>query len=450
MPAKVPARAKTVNITLPNGWTPRGYQLPAWRYLERGGKRLLAAWHRRAGKDDLLLHWGAVASQRRVGVYWHMLPEYAQGRKAIWESVNPHTGRRRIDEAFPPELRRRTRNTDMFIEFHNGSTWQVVGSDNYNALVGTTPIGVVASEFALADPGAWSYLRPALAENGGWAAFISTPRGRNHFARMFEAARNDPMWFAQRLSALDTGVFTAELLAQELAEYRRERGDDDGQALFAQEYYCDFDAGLVGSYYGRWMAQLDAAGCIGQCDHLGGLVWTAWDLGMSDSTAIWFFEWTPAGWRVIDYLEANGQALGWYAEQLREKGYAYEGHILPHDAEVRELGSGRSRKETLEGEGLFNIVIAPRLTVADGVQAVRRLLPTCRFDAVRCERGLDALRQYRRIWNDKLKMFNDSPFHDWTSHGADAFRYAGVALPQAPVDTRWRGERPLHQGVSVV
>ena len=444
---KVPA-AVVAEIELPHGWNARDYQRKAWQYLEHGGKRLCALWHRRAGKDDLLLHWGAVAAHRRIGSYWHMLPEYAQARKAIWQAVNPHTGRKRIDEAFPPELRASTRNTDMFIELKNGSTWQVIGSDNYNSLVGTTPIGVTFSEYALADPGAWSYLRPALAENGGWAAFISTPRGRNHFARMFEGAARDPAWFAQRLSARDTGVFSEEMLRQELAEYVRERGED-GEALFNQEYLCDFDAALVGSYYGRWMSAAAAEGRIGAFGAAGGQVWTAWDLGMSDSTAIWFFERQGAGWRVIDYLEANGQGLAWYAEQLKNKGYAYAGHILPHDAAVKELGTGKTRIETLEGEGLSNIEIAKKLTVADGVQAVRRLLPTCWFDAAACERGVDALRQYRRIWNDKLKMFNNSPHHDWTSHGADAFRYAAVGLPSVDLDIRWSGGF-LHSDVSCV
>lgn len=443
------APRREIVVSLPNGWRPRHYQRPLWRYLERGGLRAMAYWHRRAGKDDLLLQWGAVAAHQRIGSYWHMLPEYSQARKAIWEAVNPHTGRRRIDEAYPHALRKRTRETDMFIEFLNGSTWQVIGSDNYDALVGTTPAGVTFSEWALADPGAWSYLRPALAENRGWAAFITTPRGRNHAARMFEAGRRDPHWFVEKLGATDTGVFDAETLARERLEYIRERGEEDGEALFDQEYHCDFDAALVGSYYGRWMAAADREGRIGDHPHRGGEVWTAWDLGMSDSTAIWFFERAGDGWRVIDHLEANGQGLVWYAEQLKIKNYAYAGHILPHDAAVRELGTGRTRRETLEAEGLSGIVIAPKLSVMDGIHAVRRLLPTCVFDAVPCERGLDALRQYRRIWNDKLKMFNDAPHHDWTSHGCDAFRYAAVGLPARPADPRWSG-KTLNAGGVVV
>ena len=127
-------------IVLPNGWNPRDYQLPAWNALEGGIKRLLLLWHRRAGKDDDCLHWAATQAMQRVGNYWHMLPEYAQARKSIWEAVDPHTGKRRIDEAFPDEICANKRSQDMFIRFKNGSTWQLVGSDTYNSLVGSPPI----------------------------------------------------------------------------------------------------------------------------------------------------------------------------------------------------------------------------------------------------------------------------------------------------------------------
>lgn len=160
--------SKTTVVHIPGAWRPRAYQLALWRYLEGGGLRADVAAHRRWGKDEVALNWTAVAALQRQGAYWHLLPEASQGRKAIWDAVNPHTGRRRIDEAFPPELRSQTKDQEMFIRFRNGSTWQVVGSDNYNSLVGSPPAGVVFSEWALAKPDAWTYLRPILAENGGW------------------------------------------------------------------------------------------------------------------------------------------------------------------------------------------------------------------------------------------------------------------------------------------
>ena len=162
-------------IRLPNNWRPRWYQRPLWDYLENGGKRALAVWHRRAGKDDVLLNRAAVASFERVGNRWHCLPEFEQARRAIWDAVNPHSGFKRIDEAFPKDLRKRTDNQSMFIEFKNGSTWQLIGSDRYNATVGATPVEITYSEFALSNPSAWAYHKPMLEENDGVASFITTP-----------------------------------------------------------------------------------------------------------------------------------------------------------------------------------------------------------------------------------------------------------------------------------
>jgi len=189
------------DISVPSrGWTPRPHQQRLWNYLQRGGKRAVAVWHRRAGKDEVALHATAVAALERVGNYWHMLPEFAQGRKAIWDAVNPHSGKRRIDEAFPQEMRAGTREHDMHIRFVNGSTWQVVGSDSVasGGGIGSSTAGIVFSEYALANPSAWGYYRPILEENNGWAAFISTPRGRNHLLQLYQHATRTRGWFSNR------------------------------------------------------------------------------------------------------------------------------------------------------------------------------------------------------------------------------------------------------------
>ena len=185
-------------LVIPSPWRPRRYQRRLIRYLEAGGLRADVAAHRRWGKDEVALHWAARSAALKKGVYWHLLPEASQGRKAIWDAVNPHTGQRRIDEAFPPRIRRQARDQEMMIRLRNGSVWQVAGSDNYNSLVGSPPVGVVFSEWALAKPQAWEFLRPILAENGGWALFLWTPRGRNHAVRAFEARQQDPEWFCLR------------------------------------------------------------------------------------------------------------------------------------------------------------------------------------------------------------------------------------------------------------
>ena len=359
-----------------------------------------------------------------------MLPEAAQARKAIWEAVNPHTGKRRIDEAFPLALRARTRENEMAIDFKNGSTWQVVGSDNYNSLVGSTPIGIVFSEFALADPAAWAYLRPILRENGGWAAFITTPRGRNHAATFFEAARRDPEWFAQLLPATETGVFTPEDLEIERSELVREFGPDDGENRYQQEYLCSFSAGVIGAYYGRQMERAELDG------HIGSFPWhpelpvhTGWDLGRRDTTTIWFFQLTGGLIHFIDYVENNGVDISWYAKELDKRPYKYGTHCLPHDAASEVLAADKSIAGTLAGLGYRNQVIIERTDNVDqDINAVRMIMPRSRWDETKCSRGIDALRNYRRAWDDKRKVYNDRPLHDWASNGADGFRTAGMAI----------------------
>jgi len=423
---------QAVKVDLPNGWRPRKYQLPLWRYLANGGKRGVAVWHRRAGKDDLALHWTAVAAHLRPATYWHMLPQYAQGRKAVWEAVNPHTGVRRIDEAFPPALRKRTDNQTMTIELKNGSMWHVVGSDNYNSLVGSPPAGVVLSEWAIADPAAWGYLRPILDENEGWALFIYTPRGRNHGWDTYQFALGHDGWYAERLSARDTGVFTEDQLQAALAEYQSIYTPDIGEMLFKQEYLCSFEGGVLGAYYASIIDELEEKGRITDVPYDSAMqVHTWWDLGMADSTAIWFVQHGPFETRVIDYYENHGVGLEHYVKVLQEKGYVYGQHVAPHDIEVRELGSGKSRKEVALSLGI-RFDVAPRMQVIDGINAVRQLLPRCYFDREKTQKGLDALRQYRTSYDEKLRVFRKTPLHDWTSHAADAFRYG--AITRAPAN----------------
>lgn len=411
----------------PADWSARSYQKPIWDYLEGGGTRACLIWHRRSGKDDIALNWAAKAAHLRVGEYWHMLPEASQGRKAIWEAVSPHTGKRRIDQAFPREFRAQTRENDMVIRFLNGSLWRVVGSDNYNSLLGSTPVGIVFSEWALADPNSYGFLRPILAENNGWVVFITTPRGANHARTTYQGFKEDPTCFAETLTVDNTGVFTKDQLERELREYQHDYGEDEGRALFDQEYYCSFEAALIGSYYGSYLSRAAKAGRIGNIPIDRAVpVHTAWDLGVSDSTAVWFIQCVGKERRLIDYHEASGVGLDEYARVLAQKqhdfGWVYGNHYFPHDIEHRELGnSGLSRVDTLRGLGIKAQVV-PAHNVNDGINAVRRMLDATWVDETHCERGLNALRNYRRAWDEKLKMFRDAPLHDWASHGADAIR----------------------------
>lgn len=406
--------------------------MPAWAYLERGGRHAELIWHRRAGKDEICLHRAAVAAFERPASYWHLLPMASQARKAIWDAINPHTGKRRIDEAFPHKLRETTRENEMMIRFKNGATWQVVGSDNFNSLVGSPPAGITVSEWALANPAARAYLRPILAENGGWQLYITTPRGKNHAYQTFTAAEADMRAgrdvFAQRLSVIDTQALSAEAINEERRAYCADYGEQAGDALFRQEYLCDWDAAILGAFYGHEMRKALEQGRICQVDYDPSLkVHTAWDLGWSDDTAIWFFQVHRGEIRLIDYHSVSGADIPTIAATVLGRGYDYGDHWLPHDARPATLAAnGRSIVEQLFALGIRG-KIAPNLSVQDGIQAVRQILPRCYFDDERCNQGVECLRQYHREYDSDRKMFKDKPVHDWSSHGADAFRMLALA-----------------------
>jgi hypothetical protein len=410
-----------MEIVLPHSrWHERPYQRALWDFLRDGGKRAFAVWHRRAGKDDIGLHFSAIEMHKRVGNVWYCLPEYNQGRKAIWTAVNSHTGKRRIDEAFPEALRENTSDNEMFIRFRNGSTFQVVGSDQHSRTVGASPMGIVFSEWSLANPSAWAYYRPILEENNGWALFITTPRGRNHAYDMARYAQASPDWFYELLTVEDTGALTQEQLAETLKEYTAVFGADMGNALYRQELYCDFNAAVLGSFYAHEMVQVRAEGRITEIEPPpGALVSRSWDLGMSDDTSIWWFSVVGSQIFVYDHLAQSGAGLEWWRDEIErrhaEHGWAHGADFVPHDAEVKEMGTGRTRIETMRQLGLRPMRV-PWHKLDDGINAVRRTLPLTVFHP-RCEDGgISALEQYRREWDDEKKAFRASAVHDWSSH----------------------------------
>jgi phage terminase large subunit len=412
-------------ILLPYKFEPREYQLPMFRDLDNGVKRLVEIWHRRAGKDKSLINLVAKKMLERVGAYYYFFPTYAQGKKILWEGAD-RTGFRFLDH-IPKELRVRTDNGEMLIELKNGSIFRVVGTDKIDSVVGTNPIGCVFSEYALQNPNAWSFIRPILQENGGWAVFNYTPRGDNHGRTLFEAAQSRDGWNVHLLTAKDTGVFTPEQLEQERRELIEEHGDAEGQALFDQEYMCSFDAPVVGSYYGSLMRQAEDQGRIMSIPYDPLVpVDTWWDLGVGDSTAIGFVQQVGNEIRAIDYYETNGEGIPHYAAVLRSKGYSYNRHIAPHDIEVRELGSGRSRREVAKEHGI-NFTVSPRQSLEDGIEATRILLPRIFWDKEKTEQWRSALKNYHKEFDDKKKVYRDRPEHDWSSHAADMTRYGAIA-----------------------
>ena len=416
-------------IELPNGWQPRRYQYPLWNALQNEGKRrVIEIAHRRWGKDDVILHHTAIEAHKRVATYWHCLPEYAQARKAIWNAVNPHTGKRRIDEAFPQELRENTNDQEMFIRFKNGSTWQVIGSDRYNSLVGAGVAGVVFSEWALCNPSSWGYISPMMRENNGWAAFITTPRGRNHAHDMFKSALKNKDWFAELSSIHDTKALSADDLSEILqTDYIDLYGEDIGRAQFEQEYECSFNAAILGAFYAREMVAVRREGRIADIEVVPGKpVHTAWDIGVRDDTSIWWFQVVGSRVMVLDCYSASGVGVDHFAEICHSKPWMRGNDYVPHDAKVKEWGTGRTRVETMQSLRL-NPVLVPLAGKLDGIQAARTTLPRCVFHT-RCEQvGISALEQYRREWDDDKKAFRATEVHDWTSHLADAFRYLSMA-----------------------
>lgn len=426
-------------LTLPYNFTPRPYQRPLLRALDSGATRAVAVWHRRAGKEKTLVNYTAKKTAERVGAYFYLMPTYTQAKKAIWDGRDregfPFMGH------FPAQWVKKKHEQELKIECINGSIFQLIGSDNIDAIMSTNPIGVVFAEYSLQDPRAWDYIRPILTENGGWAAFDFTPRGKNHGHTLYEMARKlmaegDPRWFAQRLTVDDTGVLTP-------AQIEQERRDGMDEELIQQEYYCSFEGVQQGAIFGKQMEIAEREGRI--C----GVPWqpefpvsTWWDIGTGDPTAIWFTQDVGREIHVIDYYENNGVGVGvdHYVRHLQTLPYVWGTHNGPHDLEAHSFAAnGKSAKEVAEALGLkFNVV--ENIDRTDGINAGRAIIARCWFDRVKTERGRLALISYHYTWDDKRKSFNAAPYHDWSSNGSDAWRYLGVGHKTTPISTR-RGER---------
>jgi len=392
-----------------------------------------------AGKDELLLNALAVKGIQRQANWAYMFPEISHARRAMWQAINPHTGRRRISEAFPPEILDGPPNeTEMRLKLVNGSSIIFFGSDQYDRLVGASLAGIVSSEHALSHPSAYAFFSPMLRENGGFFAAISTPRGRNHFHSLFNYASKADGWFAQSLSATQTGSLTPEALEEARQEYIDLYGLDAGQALFDQEYMVSFSAAILGAYFAREIMLVRNEGRIDAIEHVPGQpVHRAWDLGVRDDTSIWWFQVVGTQVFILDCYSESGVGVEHYAEVIAKKraehGWIDGTDFVPHDAKVKEWGSGRTRVETMLTLGL-NPSVVPMATFMDGINAARRTLARCVFHP-RCEdEGLAALEQYRREWDDEKKAFKMSDVHDWSAHLSAAFRYLALSWERARPD----------------
>ena len=425
-----------MRITIPNNYTPRPYQVPFHRYMDTRpvGARAVAVWHRRSGKDLAGMHQLCKAAHERIGTYWHVFPTAEQGRKAIWEGFRAD-GPRTLENVFPSLIRKSPRswtlNQPMVVELKCGSIYRVLGSDRIE-VVGAGPLGVLFSEYSVSKPKAWDLIAPMLRENGGWAAFLYTPRGSNHGKKLYEMARGNPAWFCDLKTLYDTRAYDPERTISE------ERAAGRPEALIRQEYLCDWTAANVGAVFGDLIEALEKAGRFVAFGHPSDGVFTTWDLGISDATAIWF-------WRIndkrsvdlIDHYEASGKPLSHFFDVVDGKGYKYVKHWLPHDARARSLQTGVATVEQFADRwDVESVAITPELSIADGLQAARWLLQQPMRVHSRCSEGLEALKAYHYFWDEDRKVFSPRPEHDWASNTSDAFRYVAVVAKYTEEITR--------------
>jgi len=401
--------------------------------VERTHNRLISIWHRRAGKDEVVLDAMRTLALKHPGTYWHCFPEQKQARKAIWNGVDGHSGKRRIFQAFPEQIIKRMQDDDMFIELKNGATFQLIGSDRYDSTVGSGPKGIAYSEWALSNPAAWAYHSPMIRESKGFAAFITTPRGNNHAKTMFDRAQKSPEWFSELLTVRDTGTLSEAVLAEALTEYQDLHGLDLGLALFEQEYLCSFSGAMIGAYFGAEMNKAERMGRIKPVEiDRAHPVHVVMDLGKAANNPMWCFQVIADQPRIVDFYRPESDDLDDWCRWLDDKGYSDGTTYVPHDIAVTEWGSKRTRKEVLESKGRKVVAIA-RVSVADGLQAGRTTINEAVFhdgDGERAERmelGLEGLKNYRREWDAELKVFRDTPVKDWAEHIGSAWRYLGLA-----------------------
>lgn len=409
--------------------------------------RLMAVWHRRAGKDEIVLDAMRTNALKHPGTYWHCFPEQAQARKAIWNGVNGHTGIRRILEAFPESIIKRMHDADMFIELKNGATFQLIGSDRYDSTVGSGPKGIAYSEWALSNPSAWAYHSPMIRESKGWAAFITTPRGNNHAKRMYDRAVRSSNWFSELLTVEDTQTLTPDDLAEALDEYQDLHGLDFGRALYEQEYLCSFSGAMVGAYFGSEVSNAERQGRIRdvQIDE-NHPVHCVMDLGKATNNPVWLFQVIDGELRVVNFYQPPTDDLDDWCRDLRDLGWNGITYV-PHDIMVTEWGSGKTRMDRLREHKMSPKRIA-RVSVADGLQAGRTAINSAIFDKVNCELGIEGLKSYRREWDVELKTFKENPVKDWSEHIGSAWRYLGLAWRDAP-DIAKKIEKPKELSYTV-
>lgn len=414
-------------------YAPRQAFIP---YHETEKRYALTVAHRRAGKTVARINkliQKAASCQLENPRFGYLAPYFVQAKDIAWAYLKRYS-------APILELGGKANESELSVQFgHNGAVIRLYGADNAERLRGLYFDGLAADEAQDIKPSVLTQIiMPALSDRKGWLDLSGTPKGwGNLLGETYKRAQSDPEWWVQILKASDTGILEQE----ELDRLKRSMPENE----YLQEFECSFDAAITGAYFAKELQQAENEKRLTSVPYDRSLkVSTAWDLGISDSMSIWFYQQTGREVRVIDYYEASGHGLDHYARVLQEKGYLYDKHWGPHDIQVRELGTGKSRLETAASLGI-RFDVCPDIGVMDGVNAARMTINRCWFDARKCANGLDALKQYREKIDDK-RGISFGPLHDWTSHAADAFRYLCVALQEqqparkrSQVATSWLG-----------
>jgi len=400
---------------------PREYQKGLIDYLLNGGKRAFCLWHRRAGKDLVLWNLMVRLASQNKGLYFYFLPTYTQGKKILWDGIT-NDGLKFL-EFIPQEIVARTNSTEMKIELGNGSIIQIIGTDTYDAIRGTNPRGCVFSEFAYQNPMAWEVVKPILNVNKGWAVFNTTPNGKNHAYDVYTQAQDDDMWFTEKLTIADTNVLSEE-------DMERERKEGTTEEMIQQEYYCSFDIGALGSYYASLVNDARNEDRICRVNYeTGKVVDTYWDLGRNDQTSIGFVQQVGKEIRVIDFYENSGYDIGHFLDILRDKKYRIGTVYLPHDARQERLEAKKSIEDQVREAG-YSVKIIPLSPIPTGIQQLRKIFPQLWFDSEKCGHLLRCLENYHKEYDEKAKVFKQTPKHDWSSHSADMMRYLAMGIQQ--------------------
>lgn len=404
-------------------FSPREYQIPVLKALDEGCKRAVIVWHRRAGKE--LVCWNHMvrkAATHRRGTYLYYFPNSRLGRRILWDGADKN-GKRFRDYIHPGLLAKPPNSVEMKIELINGSIIQIMGTDNI-INVGINPVGCVFSEFSLQDPNAWELTKPILRENGGWAVFNFTPRGKNHAYDLYQMALREESWFCQRLTIEDTKVITEE-------QIESERREGMSEQKIQQEYYCSFDQGVEGAVYAKLLdvAQRQRRVCFVPYDP-STVVDTFWDLGVGDATAIIFAQRVGNEIHIIDTYQNSGEGLSHYSYILKklaeENEWTYGNHWAPHDIQVRELSYGGETRLQRARELGIDFELVPNLPISEGLEMAKNFFPKLWIDEERNTFFLKCLDNYHFPFNEKFNTYGEKPVHDWSSHMMDAFRYLAV------------------------